>query len=45
VKEHWSKIEAVAQVLFDKKVLTDDDVITIMENAPAGNTFGPLPLH
>ena len=45
VKEHWSKIEAVAQALFDKKVLTDDDVVSIIENASSANRSRPLPFH
>jgi ATP-dependent Zn protease len=30
--ENWVKVEAVAQVLFEKKKLTEDDLITIMGN-------------
>jgi hypothetical protein len=33
VAENWIKVEAVAQILFEKKKLTEDDLITIMENA------------
>ncbi len=31
--ENWGKVEAVAQVLFEKKKLTEDDLLTIMGNA------------
>lgn len=30
VDEHWTKIDAVATVLFEKKRLTEDDVLSIM---------------
>jgi hypothetical protein len=28
--EQWPKVEAVAQVLFEKKTLTEDDLLNIM---------------
>ena len=36
MKEHWAKVEAVAQVLLEKKILTEDDVVSIVEN-PSGS--------
>lgn len=38
IAENWNKVEAVANVLFEKKKLTEDEVLTIMQGVPSIET-------